>query len=198
MAAKREKAKSASKSTGKAAAKPGGAAETARPNGDGSHGAKGLIAERPVNVTVAHEIPGRLRLRVKDALDRAGYERLVDRVAATALASRVVARPNTGSLIVEGRPPGEPLLTQLQSRGVLAVTATPAQSAPPIDQLAQLGMARLDHEIGSRTSGALNFHSALAVALMLGAAYQASRGRIAGPATTLFISALSLIDKSRR
>lgn len=145
---------------------------------------------------MAHATSGRTRLRLARAADAARLQDLVDAAAGCAGVSRVVGRPNTGSLIVEHAGDAEALLSALETLGVAKRLAPPP--AVPLDQAARLGLARVDAEIGRQTDGALGFRSALAAALILAAAFQASRGRVAGPATTLVMSALSLLDDRRR
>lgn len=144
---------------------------------------------------IAHEIPGRLRARLTGALERAALTALADRIAATPGVRRVTVRPNTGSVIVESDPALGPIAAKLTAGGVLRLKPEP--TPPPVEQAAQFGLMRLDAEVARRTEGAFNFHSALATLLMLGALVQIARGNVAGPATTLAMSALSLLERSR-
>lgn len=139
---------------------------------------------------------GRTRFRLAGRGDRARLQELVDAAASCAGVRRVVGRPNTGSLIVEHEGASAALLAQLEARGL----ARPAPPAPtiPVEQAARRGLARVDAEIAHRTDGAFGFRSALAAALFLGAIIQASRGQVAGPATTLALSALTLLEQQRR
>lgn len=121
---------------------------------------------------------------------------LVDLIADAPGVVRVAARPNTGSVIIEHLVEADTIVDQLVERGVVAL-ASPEKS-PPLEQVAQLGLAQLDVEIGKRTEGALNLHTVLAAALVAGAVVQAARGNWAGPATTMLLSALSLIERGRR
>lgn len=121
---------------------------------------------------------------------------LVDLIAEGPGVVRVAARPNTGSVIIEHLDESGAIVDHLVERGVIAL-ASPAKS-PPLEQVAQLGLAQLDIEIGKRTEGSLNLHTILAGALVAGAVVQAARGNWAGPATTMLLSALSLIERGRR
>jgi hypothetical protein len=56
-------------------------------------------------------------------------------------------------------------------------------------------MMKADLGLGQRTGGALDLRTSLALLLAVGAILQLSRGRIAGPATTLAMSAFALLDK---
>lgn len=164
--------------------------------GDG--GAQG--APNVLRAYVAHSAPGRLRLKIeRRQITLEELDPLVDRIAAISGVHRVVGRPNTGSIIIEHAPisPGAPTFADtLSEEGVVSFIAPP--TSPPLDQAARFGIARLDADIAERTGGALNLHSAIAVLLLAAAAVQASRGRVVGPATTLLLSALSLLEHSRK
>jgi hypothetical protein len=105
-------------------------------------------------------------------------------------------RPNTGSLIVDTALPAGQVLEALETSGVARIERSAA--APPVGQVIQMGMLRADAAIGERTGGALDFRTTLGLALLGGAVLQLGRGRVAGPATTLAMSALSLLDRPRR
>lgn len=144
---------------------------------------------------IAHEIPGRLRVRLAEPMAREALAALVDRIAALPGARRVAARPNTLSVIIESDPALGPIGPKLAALGVLKLRPEP--TPPPVAQAAQLGLMRLDAELGRRTDGAFDLHSALATLLIFGALVQVARGRVAGPATTLAMSAFSLLERSR-
>ncbi len=85
----------------------------------------------------------------------------------------------------------------IERHGVAHIDARPHRVAPPIDQALQVGVARLDAEIAEHTDSSLRLHSLLAILLIAVAAVQLSRGRAAGPATTLPVSPLSLPARPR-
>lgn len=152
----------------------------------------------PVSLHLAHQMPGRLRLRTLQPATAAEMADLVDRVAKIPGLTRVVGRPRTGSLIVEGSGPEGEIARLLQEHGAARIVTEHAHFAPPIDQALQFGVARLDDEIASRTEKALRLHSLLALVLLFAAIVQLARGQIAGPATTLLMSALSLLEQPQR
>lgn len=161
-------------------------------------GAEG--ASRALKAYVAHSAPGRLRLKIeRRPVAPEELNHLVDRIAAIAGVRRVVGRPNTGSVIVEHalNSPSAPTIADILSEEGVVSFVTPPTS-PPLDQTARFGIARLDADIAERTGGALTLHSAIAVLLLAAAAVQASRGRVVGPATTLVLSALSLLEQTRK
>jgi hypothetical protein len=144
----------------------------------------------PPRARIAHAMPGRLRLRL-EAVPEPGA--LLDALAALPGMARVVLRPGTGSLILTGA--GD-LEGAVRDSGLLAIVAPPQPQ--PLGQMAQLGLMQADAGIRRRTEGALDIRSALAVVLVGLAVLQAARGRLAAPAITLLLSALSLVELPRR
>ena len=149
----------------------------------------------PLRVRLAHVTDGRARLRIAERLEPAAYAELADRFAAEPLVERVVVRPNTGSVILEAQADKGVLEDSLKACAWL--TILPPAHTPPVGQVAQFGLFKLDSEIRNRTHETLDFRSALAMLLFTAAIFQASRGRIAGPATTLAVSALAILEKSK-
>lgn len=153
------------------------------------------MTDRPLRLTRAHAVPGRLRLRAAGQLERGALAALVDRIAAVEGVAGVVARPNTGSLILTLRDSAEAVEDRLQVLGIARI-GPPAQP-PPLGQVVQFGMLKLDGDIRRQSEGALDLKSTIALALAAGAVLQLARGRIAGPATTLAMAAFGLLDPGR-
>lgn len=145
-----------------------------------------------IKVRLAHVTRGRARLRLAQRLDRDGMLALADRLGALPGAMRVLVRPNTGSVIVEANRDEAALREALE--GSDAIVLLPAEKPMKVGQAAQFGILKLDYEIRHGTDDALDFRSAIGVLLLTGAAIQLARGNVAGPATTLFLSALSFFD----
>jgi hypothetical protein len=154
-------------------------------------------SDGPPTLHLAHQMPGRVRLRVPRSVGPGEMAELVDRLAAVPGLTRVVGRPRTGSIIVDGSGPEGEIGRLIERHGVAHIDARPHRVAPPIDQALQVGVARLDAEIAEHTDSSLRLHSLLAILLIAVAAVQLSRGRVAGPATTLLVSALSLLERPR-
>lgn len=149
----------------------------------------------PVRVRIAHVTDGRARLRLAGSLDRAALGDLADALAGLPRVRRVLARPNTGSLIVEADATADALRAALD--GCEAIRILPPEPPIQVDRAAQAGLMKLDLAIRGRTENALDVRSAIAVLLIGGAAVQLLRGRIAGPATTLFLAGLSYLEPKR-
>ena len=147
----------------------------------------------PVEARMAHVTTGRARLRLAGSLPDTRLATLADGLAAMPGIERVIIRPATGSVIVEGRRTAEALEKALRSSGL--VTLAEPEEAQPIGQMAQLGLWVADMEVRERTRGALDVRTALALMLLGVAIVQLLRGQVSGPATTLFMEAFKLIDR---
>lgn len=147
-----------------------------------------------LRLELVHSTRLRARLRATSGTGRDRLVTLANDVAAVPGVNRALVRPATCSLIVETAEPVAAVLDRIMAQGLARIDLP--KPAPPVDQLLQLGLLRADLGMKNQTDGALDLRTALALALAAGALFQLSRGRVAGPATTLAMSALSLLDKS--
>lgn len=148
----------------------------------------------PVRLQRMHETGRRARLKTETPADRAALVNLANDVASIPDVLRALVRPGTGSLIIETLGPVAPVLEELVTRGIAQIMAPPRQ--PPVRQVIQLSLLRADMGVKARTGDALDLRTAIALALLAGALLQLTRGRISGPATTLAVGALTLLDRS--
>lgn len=132
------------------------------------------------------------RFRLETPLDPQGIERLANDLASIAGVKRAVVRPNTGSVIIEAAVPIDGIIAAIEDQGIAHIQEAPAP--PPVGQLMQMGVLRADMEVRQQTGGAFDLRSAMATLLIMAALVQLTRGRLAGPATTLLMSALPLLD----
>lgn len=144
----------------------------------------------------AHAVAGRLRLRARGGLDPAALPALLDRIARIDGVRHVAARPNTGSLILTIAEPPEAIEGRIAQLGIAKIGAPPAP--PPVGQVMQMGMLKLDADIRRQSDGAIDLKSGLALLLAAGAVMQLARGRVAGPATTLALAAYGLLEPGRK
>lgn len=142
-----------------------------------------------------HVIEGRARLRSERPMRAEDLTALADRIAALGPVRRVLARPATNSLIVEFSGPVAPLIEQIAVQDIARIA--PRKPPPPVGQLARLSLVKADMAIRKSTDGTLDFNATLALLLLMGAAVQLTRGRVAGPATTLALAALSLLNQNK-
>lgn len=149
---------------------------------------------KPTALQIAHQAKGRIRFRLRESLPRDALTALITRISEIPGVIHVVARPNTGSVIIELDGDGEAVLERIKADEIGVVL--PHVPPPPLGQLAQFGMMKMDAELGKRTDGMLDFRTALAAILIVIALGQLMRGNLAGPTTTLLMSAFSLLDKT--
>ena len=160
------------------------------PDGAESAGGRGA----PV-LEVVHATSGRLRLRVSRRMDAARMEDLVERIVGVSGIDRAIARPSTGSVIVHSGRPVEDIVQALSA--VLGVKVRPQRKPPPVGQALQFGLMKLDADVLRKTERSLDLRALLALLLLFAAVVQLARGRIAGPASTLAMTAFSLLDPAR-
>ncbi|WP_306119103.1 MULTISPECIES: HMA2 domain-containing protein [unclassified Roseitalea] len=149
----------------------------------------------PVRVVPVHSMAGRLRLKMLERPSQADAEALADRLSALGGIGKVTVRPRTGSIIVGFEGPAEPMLARLKEAGLVRLVKPP--KSPPVKPLLQMGMLKLDMDIRRRTDDVLDFHTAVALLLLAAALFQITQGRLVGPASTLLMSALALMERQR-
>jgi hypothetical protein len=122
-------------------------------------------------------------------------EDLAEQIAAVSGIDKVIARPSTGSVIVHSARPVENIVEALSAG--LGVKVRPQRTPPPVGQVLQYGLMKLDADVLRTTDKSLDLRALLALFLLFAAVVQIARGRIAGPATTLAMTAFSLLDPAR-
>lgn len=145
-----------------------------------------------VTLQQRHATRLRGRFRLETPLDPEGIEHLANDLAAVAGVKRAVIRPNTGSVIIEAAVPIDSVIAAIEDQGIARIQEPSAP--PPVGQMMQMGVLRADMEVRQQTGGAFDLRSAMATLLIMAALLQLTRGRLAGPATTLLMSALPLLD----
>jgi hypothetical protein len=143
---------------------------------------------------VAHLSKRRLRLRCESGPDLARTaQALADDLASVRGVARIVVRPNTGSIIIDTLTDAAEVLDGLKAHSAIAIVSR--AKPPPVGQVLQLGLLKADMDLGKRTDGALDLRTTIALLLIVGAVVQLARGKVAGPTTTLLMSAFSLLYK---
>ncbi|MYM55196.1 HMA2 domain-containing protein [Thalassovita mangrovi] len=153
-------------------------------------------AADPVKLQLIHASRHRARLKLDTPAGHDALARLADSFASVPGVLRAQVRPNTGSVIVESHSPIAEVLKEAATRGFARIGEKP--QAPPVNQVLQMGLMQADLGLKDKTGNALDLRTAIALALIGGAVVQLGRGRIAGPATTLALGALSLLDRTAK
>ena len=143
-----------------------------------------------------HAAATRVRLRIDPLCSSDKMAVLADRLARIAGVVHVVGRPNTGSVILTLADDPEAVLAAIEAAGIARIADPPKQ--PPVGQVLTLGMLQLDMGIKKSSENALDLRASLVLLLLGAAILQTARGRIAGPATSLAMTAFSLLDTGRR
>ena len=128
-------------------------------------------------------------------MDAGALKALGDTISMVPGLTRILVRPNTGSLILQFAGPPETLFNAIAAQGI--ATIRPPAPPPPIGQVAQLGLMRADMALKDSTRNTLDLNSTMALLLFVAAMVQIGRGQIAGPATTLAMAALNMLDRGR-
>jgi hypothetical protein len=128
-------------------------------------------------------------------MDAGEMEDLVEQIAGVSGIDRVIARPSTGSVILFSQGPVEEIVEALSTR--IGVKVRPQRAPPPVGQALQFGLVKLDADVLRTTDKSLDLRALLALLLLFAAVVQLARGRIAGPATTLAMTAFLLLDPAR-
>lgn len=151
---------------------------------------------RPPALEIQHATDGRVRLRPAKSLPPAELKALADALASVPGIRRVVSRPNTGSLILDVDGLAAPVLEAVVASGL----ARPREkdAPPPIGIVGKFGLMRAEMKVKEATGGTLDLYSALSLVFAMGALVQLGQGRIAGPASSLAMAALALLDRSGR
>lgn len=147
----------------------------------------------PVKATLRHHLPDRLRATLDNPLpDRAAITSLADRLAGVAQVDEIEIRLRSGSLIVRHRGDHDTIMSALRHAG-LQIEASDGSSGPadPIrDTMSRLAGA--DAALQRLSGGRADIWGVSFSLLMLTGLVQLGRGRIAGPALTLFGQAATL------
>lgn len=146
---------------------------------------------RPVHARLAHRAGTRTRLVL---LAKVAHERLVALADALAAAGieKVEIRPDTGSIILTHGTSWEDLAPVLDGAGLKVAAEAPPEPEPAPIEEAAARLAKADLLMAFATKGRLDLQNAAFLALALGGLVQLARGRVAGPALTLFGQALTL------
>ena len=138
-------------------------------------------------------MPGRTRVALKQpAPGRDALDRLAEALAAVAGIEAVEIRPHTGSLIIRHGQDFDPASEAVLAAG-LRIVPSP-ESGPPLDPIQETirQLARAEETLSRLTGGRADLWNIAFVALLAGGVAQLARGRIAGPAVTLFSQAATI------
>lgn len=147
---------------------------------------------------VAHELPGRIRIRIPSRRrDDAFFADVAARAAHLAGIEGVETNALTGAIVLNFRGQFSDIAADFERTGLFrlvslhpAVTSGAAQLAQPFQ--------RVDRSIRSVSAGELGLPMLAGLVLLGLAGYQANRGHVLGPAVTLIFQALTMFSLSQK
>ena len=145
-----------------------------------------------LRATLAHRIPGRVRLRLDlEAADQATLETLADSIAGQPGVRKVEIRPETGSILIVHSGAFETVSQGFPQVGLDVVTPKPPGPVDPVGDTAR-HLFTADMAVRQASNGKIDLWSAGFLALLTIALWQLGRGRLAGPALTVLGQAATL------
>jgi hypothetical protein len=149
---------------------------------------------KPLKGVLRHQMPGRMRVSLEHPLpDRDMLASLAERLAAARGAEEIEIRPQSGSIIVRYQGDYEDLVASLRHAG-LQIEAPPARTEAPKDPIeaSVRKIAAADTAIRRWTGGRTDVWGLSYALLVLTGLIQLGRGKVAGPALTVFGQAATL------
>lgn len=160
-----------------------------------------MAEPRPSTVyaQVAHRVGTRVRLRLADEVPHVRLVALADALAGAGIA-HVEIRPRTGSVILRPVAADADLSAAFAQAGLKLLDEAPAEDTREPIVMASEKLAQADLMLALISGGKLDLRNVSFLGLMLVGLVQLGRGRIAGPALTVFSQAVSLaiMSSSRR
>lgn len=142
---------------------------------------------------VIHRAPGRARLKIPERRnDRRFFAELAERMTGCAGVERIEANPTTGSVLVMHAGEFEPILEFAREQRIFA-PAEPDAGQPTIAQRLRGEFRAMDGALRRSTDGQIDISMAVFLLLVAASVVQLFRGRVFGPASTLLLSASSLL-----
>lgn len=144
-----------------------------------------------VHARIAHQTGGRTRLSLTGTVPHERLVTLADRLAEAGI-EKVEIRPGTGSIILTHSQSWTCLAKAVEGVGLKVVSAAPPPpEQDPIEETeARFSKANLMMALFS--NGKIDLQNAAFLILILSGLLQLARGRVAGPAFTLFGQALTI------
>lgn len=159
------------------------------------------MAEPKVTAYLAHEIPGRLRLKIPEKRgDTAYFARLAEQVTQCPGVLDAAGKAHTGSLLVlhsSGTSTAD-IAAYAKRSGLFSLTAKPTVFPQTLLQHATAGANILDRGLSAASCGFLDLPSALLLTLVVLAIRQAAQGQVLIPAFSLLWYALELVTPTKR
>lgn len=151
------------------------------------------MTARTFTARVRHRMPGRMRLSIDSGDDVASISAAADAISALAGVETVETRTGSGSLIIHHT--GALGDDALASAGIVCATrGAPPRATRDLDPIRETraAIAQANAALLRASGGSIDLWGLAFGGLVVGGVVQAARGRIAGPALTLFGQAATL------
>ncbi len=147
----------------------------------------------PLKARLAHQIPGRVRLRLEgEAADLEELGRLADTIAAMPGVRRVDIRSDTGSILIRHSGAFDSIAEGLGAVGLTLLPAIVAdEMVDPIGDVSR-ELGQVGASFGKLTGERVDFWSAAFLGLVGIGLWQLANGRVAGPALTVLGQAATI------
>ena len=151
------------------------------------------MTTKPLRAVLAHRISGRARLRIEEAgADEAAVLRVARALAEHPAVQEARANTSARSVLVLHTGELAPILAELESRGLVALTSSPPASTPM--RRVQQAIEHLDERILDQTEQGVGLGSIAFAALVAAGVWQTLNGRLLPAGTTLFKDALGVMQ----
>ena len=145
---------------------------------------------------IAHQLPGRVRLRPSGtALTADELTHLTEAIARLPGVIACIGRLVTGSLIVEHEGDFARIAEDAAAQALFALVEAPAPK--PVGLMAEEGLTYADLRLRELSNGQFDLRSALGTLILGLAVLQLARGQIVGPAMTLLLQSIDLLARRR-
>jgi hypothetical protein len=148
----------------------------------------------PIRGRLRHTAGSRTRIALDRPLpDRTGLTRWAEALATLTGVRAIDIRVTTGSLVLHHEGRFEPVARAAAEAGLLVLH--PAEATPSLDPMREtaLRLGRMDARVARLTHGRIDLWGLGYTALVMAGLVQLARGRVAGPAVTLFGQAATLV-----
>ena len=145
---------------------------------------------------IVHQIPGRVRLRIRGKRqDQAYFEEVCRQLQPLDCIEDVRVNCNTGSIILRhAETPYAEVETELRQLQLFEIGEGPEPETPALRPL-QSGLSKIDQLIKEESLGVASLRTVVIVAAVLLAIRQFRRGNLLGPALPLLWNALELAGR---
>jgi hypothetical protein len=145
---------------------------------------------------VAHEMPGRTRMRIPaERKNEQFFAQAEESLKRCEGVSKVETNPLTGSILILHSSSIEEIKEFAEKEDLFVIQTANNSAAPPLSEQISTGLKSFDTRVAEMTSGRFDGKEAALLGLLVAGAYQIVRGNLWPAAGTLAWYALSLLPE---